>query len=122
MAHKQILCAIEHRCLHWENTDKVMETKRTALARIQQNMSSAGSASESKNVPTRNAIACCDYQTLLCSLNSDHDTEGKLRIHCCAFCLRKTGFRHSHPEVHCKKCRDAAKGRKSRGGKRKRQE
>ena len=36
MAHKQVLLSIEHKRIDWDNTALVLDTKRMALARIQQ--------------------------------------------------------------------------------------
>ena len=122
MAHKQILCSIEHRRLRWEDAPMVLDTKRVALARIQQNaVANRGAQQAGQPIPP-NAEVCQQYQTLACNHVSDHETEGRLMLHCSSFCLRSNGCKNLHPEVNCRKAKEANKKKKSRGQKRKKPE
>ena len=122
MAHKQVLLSIEHKRIAWENAPMVLDTKRVALARIQQNALS-NRPSQSQLVPNVSTVSCpasnCDeYQNLTCNHATDHDTDGHTRWHCCAFCWRQTGFKHMHAEVNCRKAKEAAKCKQNHGQKR----
>ena len=85
MALKQVLLSIEHKRIDWDNAALVLDTKRVALARIQQSalagrptqpLSTSGAGRGS--VPTS---VCNDYQTLACSHATDHDSDGRTLWH-----------------------------------------
>ena len=112
-AHKQVLNSIEHRRLAWADMPMVMETKRTALARIQQAAAARRQASAS-GVGGSLPDPCQDYQSLSCNLSAEHDHDGIKVSHICAFCWRVNGNRHTHPETNCRKAKEAAKAKKSK--------
>ena len=123
----QVLNGTEHRRFTWDDTQLVMETKRTALARIQHsNVSSSvyvnvsegipsGSA-QPNSLPLSNPVVCQPYQQLACPFVNDHEANGIPVMHCCAFCFTHNGFRHTHPQTNSRKAKEIAKGKPKKAG------
>ena len=122
MAPKQVLCSIEHKRLTWENMPMVMDTKRTALTRIQHSSLTGRPAVSVQPEPPANTSVCQLYQNLTCPHLSDHVSNDVTSMHCCAFCMRMNGCKHTHPEINCRKAKEAAKQKQGRGQKRKNKE
>ena len=122
MAHKQVLCSIEHKRLTWENMPMVMDTKRTALTRIQHSSLTSRPAVPVQPDPPANTNICQLYQNLNCHHLSDHVSNDINSLHCCAFCMQMNGCKHTHPEVNCRKAKEAAKHKQNRGQKNKKKE
>ena len=57
---------------------------------------------------------CQPHQSLNCAQAADHLLDNQQVAHCCAHCLRTTGFRHTHPEALCRKAQEAGKVRRGR--------
>ena len=126
-AHRHVLNGIEHRRFQWEDTPLVMETKRVALARLQnsstlstfQNLQPASTSVLPSSFGLTPPVVCVPYQQLACLFTNDHDVDGVVHMHCCAFCFHHNGCKHTHPQTNCRKAKEALKGRgnnKSKNG------
>ena len=142
-AHKHVLNGIEHRRFTWNDMSVVIDTKRTALNRLQgsshapvqvasssyqgldQSLQSPDPQPGTSSVvpaPRGPPVACQLYQNLTCMYTCDHESEGVLLLHCCSFCLSLNGFKHLHPLANCRKAKDGNKPRPSRSNKRTKRE
>ena len=117
-AHKHVLNGIEHKRFAWEDTAVVIDTKRSALARIQ---SCGFQASSNQAKPNANAICwsctsstCQPYQRLDCPFVNDHTVDNTIHMHCCSHCFAQMGFKRTHPQSNCRKAKEAAKGKAKR--------
>ena len=133
-AHKHVLNAIEHRRFTWDDTDRVMETKRIALIHIHNSNLNVNSSQSTQALVTPPPIpplvsgpttVCVAYQQLACPLADDNDVDvdGVTHHHCCNFCFAVNGWRHTHPQAQCRKAKEAKNGRsRNRSNKRQKKE
>ena len=110
-AHRHVLTTMELHRLKWENTQAVKETKTLAIARLRNRAdqpSNTRNATQSTHAQNSQAQPCNPYQKLTCTFSDEHTSEGVTRLHCCAYCFRKTGAEHPHPHSECRKCNRGA--------------
>ena len=93
-AHAVLMCEMERGSVQWEDTDR--------LYRI-------CSAHAQKHIPTsrqnwaradKKPWFCKNYQTNVCTYKKDHEVNGRLHKHICAFCLA-SGKQLNHSEKNC---------------------
>ena len=122
-AHKHVLNGIEHKRFAWEDTAVVIDTKRSALARIQScSFQVASNQANQMPMPLAGAIpgqqiVCQPYQRLDCPFVNDHTVDNIIHMHCCSHCFAQTGFKRTHPQSNCRKAKEAAKGKAKRSKK-----
>ena len=129
-AHRHVLNGIEHRRFQWEDTPLVMETKRVALARLQsstsatvfQNFQPATFSALPPAFGPTPPVVCVSYQQLTCPFTNNHEVEGVTRMHCCAFCYRHNGCKHTHPQTNCRKAKEALNGKGNKSQKKNKKE
>ena len=116
-AHKQVLHAIEHGRVSWEDTRSCLDTKTNAIQRVlrivSQNLKQ--NTKQSDNVVN----PCPLFQSLSCNLPVEHATEGITYTHCCAYCMRRFNNRTTHAEMNCRK-KQEADNRRTKNAKRRR--
>ena len=93
-AHAVLLCEMERGSLKWEDTDRVDRVRR---------------AHAQKHIPSgkqnwvradKKPWFCKNYQTNSCHYQKDHEVNGRLNRHICAFCLT-LGKQLGHSEKNC---------------------
>ena len=93
-AHAVLLCEMERGSLTWENGERIDRIRR---------------AHAQKHVPSRQAWGksdtkkpwfCKNFQNNTCSFQKDHESNGRLQRHICAFCLTQ-GKQLGHAEKNC---------------------
>ena len=93
-AHAVLLCEMERGSLHWEDSDRIDRIRRAHAQKHVQSKQNWG-----KN-ETKKPWFCKNFQTNNCTFPRDHETNGKLHRHICAFCL--TNGKHlNHSEKNC---------------------
>ena len=116
-AHKQVLHAIEHGRVSWEDTRSCLDTKTNAIQRVlrivSQNLKQ--NTKQSDNVVN----PCPLFQSLSCNLPAEHATKGITYTHCCAYCMRRFNNRTTHAEMNCRK-KPEADNRRTKNAKRRR--
>ena len=118
MAHKQVLNAIEHGRLRWEDTRACLDIKTTALHRV---LRIPAQTSQKAIVREQPVNPCPLFQSLTCQLPGEHTTDGILYAHCCSYCHRTTGRKNSHAETNCNKKQEADAKRSKNARRRRRQ-
>ena len=94
-AHAVMLCEMEHGSLTWENEDRIDRIRR---AHAQKHVSA--SKQSWGRVDGRKPWFCKNFQTNSCSFSRDHESNGCLHKHICAFCLTQ-GKQLGHSEKNC---------------------
>ena len=95
-AHAVLLCELERGSLQWEYMDQMDQIRR---AHAQKHVPGRGSWLKPSD-PGRKPWFCKSYQTGVCTHSRDHESNGKLQKHICAYCLMG-GRRLTHPEKDC---------------------
>ena len=93
-AYAVLLCEMERGSEHWEDSDHIDRIRRAHAQKHIQNKPNWG-----KN-DTRKPWFCKNFQTNNCSFQKDHETNGRLHKHICAFCLAN-GKQLNHSEKNC---------------------
>ena len=104
-AHAVMLCEMEHGVLSWEDSDHIDRIRRVHAKKhvvsSKANWVKTGDAAKKpwffKN-----------FQSGTCTHIKDHETNGKLHKHICAFCL-SVGKQLGHPEKDCLQKKSLAK-------------
>ena len=93
-AHAILLCEMERGSLTWENGERIDRIRRAHAQKHVPSKQTWGRAD------TRKPWFCKNFQTNSCSFNKDHDTNGHLHRHICAFCITQ-GKQLGHSEKNC---------------------
>ena len=93
-AHAVLLCEMERGSLTWENGERIDRIWRAHAQKHIPNRQTWG------RVDTRKPWFCKNFQTNACSFQKDHETNGCLHKHICAFCLTQ-GKQLGHSEKNC---------------------
>ena len=93
-AHAVLLCEMERGSLHWEDSDCIDRIRRAHAQKHVQSKQNWG-----KN-EIKKPWFCKNFQTNNCTFPRDHETNGKLHRHICAFCLAN-GKHLNHSEKNC---------------------
>ena len=94
-AHAVLLCEMERGSVTWEDKDR---TDRIRRAHAQKHVS-VGKQTWGR-AESRKPWFCKNFQTNSCSFSKDHETNGQLHRHICAFCLSQ-GKQLGHSEKNC---------------------
>ena len=93
-SHAVLLCEVERGTLQWEDGDRIDRIRR---ARAQKHISTSKSSwAKSERKPW----FCKSFQSNTCSHQKDHEVNGRLNKHICAFCLT-LGKQLTHSEKNC---------------------
>ena len=96
-AHAVLMCEMERGSVDWFDSDRIDRIRR---AHAQRHTVST-KQSWSKNFSGGgHPWFCKAFQTGLCQSNKDHEVNGRLHKHICAFCLSQNRFL-PHPEKDC---------------------
>ena len=82
-AHAVLLCEMERGSLQWEDMDRIDRIRR---AHAQKHVAGRGSWAKPSD-PGGKPWFCKSYQTGVCTHHRDHESNGKLQKHICAYCL-----------------------------------
>ena len=93
-AHAVLLCEMERGSLQWEDTGRLDRIRR---AHAQKHVSS-GKSNWGRS--DKKPWFCKSYQTNSCAHKKDHEVNGRLNRHICAFCLT-LGRQSNHSEKNC---------------------
>ena len=93
-SHAVLLCEMERGTLQWEDGDRIDRIRR---AHAQKHISVAKSA-WAKN--EKKPWFCKNFQSNSCTHQKDHEVNGRLNKHICAFCLT-LGKQLNHSEKNC---------------------
>ena len=96
VSHAVLLCEMERGALDWTDTNCINRIRRAHAQRH----TNSNKQTWTKKVDTRCPWFCKAYQTGICSSTKDHEVQGKLHRHICAYCL-SNGRHMSHPEKEC---------------------
>ena len=92
--HAVLLCEMERGSLQWEDTDRLDGIQRVhAQKHIPVNKPNWARGE-------KKPWFCKNYQTNVCVHKKDHDVNGRLHRHICAFCLAN-GKQLNHSEKNC---------------------
>ena len=93
-AHAVLLCEMERGSLTWEDTDRIGRVRRAhAQKHIPSGKQNWGRAD-------KKPWFCKNFQTNSCLYQKDHEVNGKVNRHICAFCLT-LGKQLNHSEKNC---------------------
>ena len=95
--YSQVLQAMEHNKIKWSNTQAVKEEKALAVQQVRFTDTVAKKKEEPLEVP------CPAYQKASCSSRGEHTVDAVKQLHCCAYCHRRFGDTHPHPQRDCRK-------------------
>ena len=95
-AHAVLMCEMERSSLQWEDTDRIDRIRR---AHAQKHAPGKGGWAKPSD-PGRKPWFCKNFQSGNCTYTQDHEFNGKLQKHICAFCLMG-GKQLGHAEKHC---------------------
>lgn len=98
--HAIVLQQLEQGRVTWDDTERLLELRRTYAQRQPSNDQSGKSSGRDNG---RGPLFCLKYQDGRCSHTGEHQTTRGLVKHICAFCLRQTGSAYNHPEQQCKR-------------------
>ena len=93
-AHAVLLCKMERGFLSWEDTDRIDRVRR---ARAQKHIPSL---KQNWGRAEKKPWFCNNFQTNSCPYQKDHDVNGRVNRHICAFCLT-LGKQLNHSEKNC---------------------
>ena len=96
-AHAVLLCEMERGKVTWEDQSRIDRIRR---AYAQKHVGPSKSSWQKTGEQTRKPWFCKNFQTGICSSGKDHETNGKLHRHICAFCL-SMGKQLQHAEKDC---------------------
>ena len=94
-AHAVLLCEMEHGTVTWEDQERIDRIRR---AHAQKHIS--GGRQNWGRSETRKPWFCKNFQSNTCAFGKDHDSNGRLHRHICAFCLSQ-GKQLAHSEKNC---------------------
>ena len=96
-AHTVMLCEMDHGVLSWEDSDRIDRIRRVHAKKhvvgSKANWVKTGDAA-------KKPWFCKNFQSSTCTHIKDHETNGKLHKHICAFCL-SVGKQLGYPEKDC---------------------
>ena len=95
-AHAVLMCEMERGSLQWEDTDQIDRIRR---AHAQKHAPGKGGWAKPSD-PGRKPWFCKNFQSGTCTHTRDHEFNGKLQKHICAFCLMN-GKQLGHAEKDC---------------------
>ena len=94
-AHAVLMCEMERGTVYWENGDRIDRTRRAhAQKHVSQNRQNWG------RQDNKRPWFCKSFQSNACSHSKDHELNGRLQKHICAFCLT-IGKQLNHSEKNC---------------------
>ena len=96
-AHAVLLCEFERSSISWGDTNRIERVRR---AHAQKHQSSSKAWNWSKSEQNKKPWFCRFFQNGTCQYQKDHEYNGKLQRHVCAFCLSQ-GKTLGHPEKDC---------------------
>ena len=102
---------MEPSSLQWEDMDRIDRIRR---AHAQKHVVGRGNWAKPSDLG-RKPWFCKSYQTSVCTHNRDHESNGKLQKHICAYCLMG-GRQLAHPEKDCNFKKQSAKNEQSVSG------
>ena len=94
-AHAVLMCEMERGTVQWEDGDRIDRIRR---AHAQKHV--AYRPNWGKQESSKKPWFCKNYQNNTCTFAKDHETNGKLHRHICAYCL-KLGKQLTHSEKNC---------------------
>ena len=95
-AHAVLLCEMERGTLQWEDQDRIDRIRR---AHAQKHAPARGGWAKPSD-PGRKPWFCKNFQSGSCTHSKDHEFNGKVQKHICAFCLMG-GKQLNHAEKDC---------------------
>ena len=104
-AHAVMLCEMERGVLSWENSDRINRIRR---AHAQKHIAGNKSSWHKSNNVSRKPWFCKSYQSGNCTHSRDHESNGKMHKHICAYCL-SMGKQLGHPEKECNQKKSVTK-------------
>ena len=93
-AHAVLLCEMERGSLSWEDTDRIDRVRR---AHAQKHVPSG---KQNWGRADKKPWFCKNFQTNSCPYHKDHEVNGRVNRHICAFCLT-LGKQLNHSEKNC---------------------
>ena len=93
-AHAVMLCEMERGVLSWEDSDRI---NKICTAHAQKHMVSSKPGRTRSGDASRKPWFCKSYQSGNCTHSKDHESNGKLQKHICAFCF-SIGKQLGHPK------------------------
>ena len=94
-AHAVLMCEMERGSVKWEDSDRIDRIRRAHAQKHVSHRSNWGKQDNNKK-----PWFCKNYQTNTCTFAKDHETNGKLHRHICAYCLN-LGKQLTHSEKNC---------------------
>ena len=94
-AHAVLLCEMERGTVTWEDQERIDRIRR---AHAQKHIS--GGRQNWGRSETRKPWFCKNFQSNTCAFGKDHESNGRLHRHICAFCLSQ-GKQLAHSEKKC---------------------
>ena len=104
-AHAVMLCEMECGVLSWEDSDRIDRVRRV---HAQKHVVSSRSNWVKTSDVAKKPWFCKSFQSGTCTHSKDHEMNGKLHKHICAFCLG-IGKQIGHPEKDCLQKKSLAK-------------
>ena len=101
-AHAVLLCEFERGTVSWRDTNRIERIRRAHAQKHHNTSTKYGLKAEFAKKPW----FCRFYQNGTCQYQKDHEYNGKLQKHICAFCLSQ-GKTLGHPEKDCTAKRQA---------------
>ena len=101
-AYAVLMCEMERGSLQWEDTDRIDRIQR---AHAQKHAPGKGGWAKPSD-PGRKPWFCKNFQSGNCTHTRDHEFNGKLQKHICAFCLMG-GIQLGHAEKDFQKFQEA---------------
>ena len=95
-AHAVLMCEMERGSVKWEDTDRIDRIRR---AHAQKHAPARGGWAKLSD-PGKKPWFCKNFQSGNCTHSRDHEFNGKLQKHICAFCLMG-GKQLGHAEKDC---------------------
>ena len=92
--HAVLLCKMERGSIKWEDTERIDQVRR---AHAQKHVPSS---KQNWGRAEKKPWFCKSFQSNSCSHQKDHEVNGRLNRHICAFCLT-LGKQPSHSEKNC---------------------
>ena len=94
-AHAVLMCEMERGTVQWEDGDQIDRIRR---AHAQKHVSHRPNWGKQDN--NKKPWFCKKYQSNSCTFAKNHETNGILHRHICAYCLN-LGKHFTHPEKNC---------------------
>ena len=104
-AHAVMLCEKERGAITWEDSDHIDRIRR---AHAQKHVVSSKQNWQRSSEANRKPWFCKNYQSGNCTHNKDHESNGRVQRHICAFCL-SLGKQLGHLEKECSSKKNVTK-------------